>query len=170
MEKPEGWKSWPRQRQCWKACKRRWEEGKGKPGTPGPRQQAQQLKKQRFNKIISDISANKAFFFTFLRVPSLRTPDGILELVQELADVRSSDEYMEIVRVCSQKNQEVTELKRKRDSSRLTAKRGKKEFDYNPRSKLGATWASGELERQRAEAEAAYGDRRTAGVAVLLQR
>ena len=78
--------------------------GKGKLGTPGPRQQAQQLKKQRFNKILSDISASKAFFFTFLRVPSLRTPDGIMELVQELTEVRSSAEYTEIVRVCSQKS------------------------------------------------------------------
>ena len=144
-------------------------KGKGNAAIPGPRQQAQQLKKQRFNKVISDISANKAFFFTFLRVPSLRTPYGIMELVEELTQVRSSSEYMEIKNMCSQKSKEVTELKRKRDSSRLAAKRGQKEFERNPKSKLGAQWASGELQRQRAEAEEAYGDRRTAGVAVLLQ-
>ena len=148
--------------------------GKGgkaaRPAIPGPRQQAQQLKKQRFNKIISDISANKAFLFTFVRPPGLRTPDGILQLVQELTEVRSSPEYAEIVRVSSKKTEEVTELKRKRDSVRLAAKRGKREFDRDPRSRLGALWASGELERQRVEAEAAYGNRRTAGVAVLLQR
>ena len=50
----------------------------------GPRQQAQQLKKQLFNQIFNDLAANKAFFFGFVRHPRLMTPEGILNLVEEL--------------------------------------------------------------------------------------
>ena len=50
----------------------------------GPRQQAQQLKKQQFNEIINEFAANKAFFFLFVRHPRLMTPEGILHLVEEL--------------------------------------------------------------------------------------
>ena len=96
------------------------------------------------------------------------TPDGILLLVEELAKIKNSPENAEIVRVSSKKTEELKELKRKRDSTRYAARRGKREHDRDPNSKLGALWESGKLERQRIEAEEAYGRRRTAGVAVLL--
>ena len=54
----------------------------------GPRQQAQQLKKQRFNKIVNDLAARKAFFFGFVRHPRLMTPKGILHLMEELKNQR----------------------------------------------------------------------------------
>ena len=53
-----------------------------------PRQQAQQLKKQRFNKVVNDFAANNAFFFLFVRHPRLMTPEGILHLVEELKNQR----------------------------------------------------------------------------------
>ena len=73
-------------KQCGKAGKSNGSAGKPakRGGKIGPRQQAQQLKKQRFNKIVNDLAANKAFFFGFVRHPRLMTPDGILQLVEEL--------------------------------------------------------------------------------------
>ena len=104
----------------------------------GSRHQAQQLKKQRFNKVVNDLSANKAFFFEFVKHPRLMTPDGILLLVEELAKIKNSPENAEIVRVSSKKTEELKELKRKRDSMRRAVKSGKREYDHDPNSKLGA--------------------------------
>ena len=53
--------------------------GKGK---AGPRQQAQQLKKQRFNKIISDIACKKGLFMSFVRFPArLQSDEDIKNLL-----------------------------------------------------------------------------------------
>ena len=50
--------------------------GKGSAGKPsgkfhGPRERAEELKKQCFNKIVSDLAASKAFFTSFVRHPSV---------------------------------------------------------------------------------------------------
>ena len=127
------------------------------------------MKKQRFNKIVNDLAANKAFFFGFVRHPRLMTPDGILQLVEELTNINNSPECAEIVAISSKKTEELIELKRKRDRMRSTFKRGKSEYDRDPNSNLGALWSSGELEKRVKKAEADYGNRRTAGVAVLMQ-
>ena len=79
-------------------------ENKGKAGKPagakhGPRQQAQQLKKQRFNKIISDLAANKGFFMCLLRHPCVVTVEGITHLLEELAEVKNSKEYCDMLHV-----------------------------------------------------------------------
>ena len=134
----------------------------------GPRQQAQQLKKQWFNKTVNDFAANKALFFLCVRHPRLMTPEGILHLVEELKN-NDSPEYAEIVRVSSKQAEELSELKRQRDHMRSTFKRGKLEHDRDPNSKIGALWASGELEKRLKKAEADYDNRRTAGVAALMQ-
>ena len=84
-------------------------------------------------------------------------------------NVKNSSEHKEIVRASSKKTEELSELKRKRDRMRSTFKRGKLEYDRDPNSILGALWASGELEKRLKKAEADYGNRRTAGVAVLMQ-
>ena len=39
------------------------------------------MKKQRFNKIVSDLAANKAFFMSFVRHPSVVSIDGIRSLL-----------------------------------------------------------------------------------------
>ena len=74
--------------------------GKAKPadsaGRPGrkhggsARQKAQQLKKQRFNKVINDIAANKAFFMSFVRHPCMRTAEGLHVLLTELRKFKGS--------------------------------------------------------------------------------
>ena len=51
------------------AAKPAWAVGKGPGSGPGPKQVAHLLKKQRFNKIVSDLAANKAFFMSFVRHP-----------------------------------------------------------------------------------------------------
>ena len=58
-------------------------------------------------------------------------------------------------------------MKRKPDYARLAVKRGKWEFERNLDSYLAEEYASGSLEAQCKEAEEAYGDRKTSGVAVL---
>ena len=60
-----------------------------KPAGPGPGQEAHLLKKQRFNKVINDIAANKAFFMSFIRHPCMRTVDGFELLLTELLDMKT---------------------------------------------------------------------------------
>ena len=61
-------------------------KGKADDGkTPGPRQRAQQLNNQRFNKIISDIANKKLLFMSFVRFPArLQTNEGVLKLLEEI--------------------------------------------------------------------------------------
>ena len=86
------------------------------------------MKKQRFNKIISDLAANKAFFMSFVRHPSVISVDGIRGLLHELKEVKKSKEYDEMVRVSMKKTEEVMELKRKRHQARLMLKRGRHDY------------------------------------------
>lgn len=43
----------------------------------GPKQQAHQLRKHNFKKVLRDFAANKAFFMSFARHPCLFSADGI---------------------------------------------------------------------------------------------
>ena len=65
----------------------------------GPRQQAQQLKKTRFNKVVSDLAAKKAFFMSFVRHPFLMSANGIMNLLVELREVMQTADYAEMLRV-----------------------------------------------------------------------
>jgi len=51
---------------------------------PDYEQEARQLRKQRFNKMINDIAPNKDFFFSFVQHPSMHTPEGIRALATEI--------------------------------------------------------------------------------------
>ena len=62
-----------------------------------PRQKAQNLKKSRFNKVISDLARNKAFFFAFVRHPAARTAQGILTALETLIASKQSEEYKKMV-------------------------------------------------------------------------
>ena len=86
------------------------------------------MKKQRFNKIVSDLAANKAFFMSFVRHPSVISVDGIRNLMNELKEVKQSREYNEMVRVSMKKTEEVVELKRKRQQARLMLERGRHDY------------------------------------------
>ena len=140
-------------KQCGKAGKSNGSAGKPakRGGKIGPRQQAQQLKKQRFNKIVNDLAANKVFFFGFVRDPRLMTPDGISQLVEEVAKNKNSSEHAEIVRASSKKTEELSELKRKRDRMRSTLKRGKVEHDEARKSR-GGLWQPSNSRRGSSDA------------------
>ena len=62
------------------------------------------MKKQRFNKIVSDLAANKAFFMSFVRHPSVVSIDGIRSLLFDLKEVKESPEYAEMVSVSKKKD------------------------------------------------------------------
>ena len=138
---------------------------KGSVGKPagaviGPGQRAQQLKKQRFNKIINDLAMNKAFFMSFVRYPCLLTAEGILNLLQELNEVKTSPEYERMREVSAKKSVEVVDLKRKRDMARLDLKRGKAQYERNEWTNLSWLYHTGSLAEEQKQAEAAYGDRK----------
>ena len=58
--------------------------GKPAPVLQGRRQQAQQLKKERLNKIVSYLATNKAFFVSFVRRHSVISIDDRRSLLSEL--------------------------------------------------------------------------------------
>ena len=69
-----------RKSQCGSKCKK--QKGRGQ----GPRQQAQQLKKQRFNKVLSDLGANKNFVLAFVQHPSIWRPEGVHHIIRVLGN------------------------------------------------------------------------------------
>ena len=68
-----------------------------------PRQRAQQMKKQRFDEMISNFAVTKAFFMALVRHPRLMTADGIMSLMEEVREVKASKEYQERLRVAAKK-------------------------------------------------------------------
>ena len=147
-------------------------QGKGKGSTgksaTSPRQQAQQLKKQRFNKVVNDIAANKAFFFSLVRHPSLMTADGLVGLMRELTEVKSSKEYQEMLRVSEKKSEEEKELKRKRDQARVKLNRGEQESEEHKDTNLAKLYDSGVLIDEHARAHEQWSRTRQQGVAMFL--
>ena len=105
------------------------DKGKGKGHEYGLRQEAYQLKRTRFNKIINDLAGKKAFFMSFVRFPAqLNTADGIKNLLFDLKTVLESSEYTEITENSKQKTKQAFELKRSRDESRRNFKRGRRDY------------------------------------------
>ncbi len=146
---------------------------KGSAGKPtdkshGPRQQAQQLKKQRFNKVVNDLAANKGFFMSFVRHPSNLTWGGISFFLMALKDVKTSSEYARMVEVSTKRSKEVADLKRTRDRARLAVKRGRWEHEQDANTPFADLYGSGVLQKKQEEAEAAYGSRKMGGVAMCL--
>ena len=68
-----------------------------------PRQRAQQMKKQRFDEMISNFAVTKAFFMALVRHPRLMTADGIMSLMEEVREVKASKEYQERLHVAAKK-------------------------------------------------------------------
>ena len=91
----------------------------GKGGKPGPRQQAQQLKKQRFNKIISDIACKKALFMSFVRFPArLQLNEAVKNLLIDIQTLMCGDDYRVMGEASKEKSKELAKLKvRQRSSS-----------------------------------------------------
>ena len=134
----------------------------------GLKQKAQQLKKQRFNKVVSDLAANKSFFRCFVRHPSCITFDGILRLLEDLQNLKASPAYAKMVEVSEKKSEEVARLKRDRDKARLAVKRGKREYEQKAQTSLAKLYASGDLLLKQELAETAYGYRKSSGVGASL--
>jgi len=143
---------------------------KGKPGKPvqGPRQDTQQLKTQRFNKVLSDLAAKKAFFMSFLRHPCLMSADGIRKLLLDLRDVMRTQDYKKMLLVSAKKTEEVALLKSKRELARKALHRGREDSQQQADTELAQRFITGELLEEFAAADAAYGSREQKGVAFLL--
>ena len=143
---------------------------KGKPGKPvqGPRQDAQQLKKQRFNKVLSDLAAKKAFFMSFLRHPCLMSADGIRKLLLDLRDVMRTQDYKQILIVSAKKTEEVALLKSKREFARFAFRRGRQDSQQQADAELAQRFMTGELWEELAANDAVYGSKEPKGVALLL--
>ena len=143
---------------------------KGKPGKPvqGPRQDAQQLKKQRFHKVLNDLAAKKAFFMSFLRHPCLMSADGIRKLLLDLREVMLTQDYKKMLLVSAKKTEEVALLKSKRELARKALHRGRQDSQQQADTELAQRFITGGLLEEFAAADAAYGSREQKGVAFLL--
>ena len=91
----------------------------------GPWQQAQELKKQCFDKVVNDLAANNAFFMRFVCHPSNLALQDITSLLNELREVMQSPEYKEMLRVSEKQLHEFKQLQRERDNALLLLKRGR---------------------------------------------
>ena len=129
------------------------------------RQQAQQLKKQRFNKVINDYAANKAFFMSFVRHPCMQTVDGFRLLLSALHEHKQTDAYQNLVEQSKKRSEEAMELKRKRDDVRFQLRRGKRHDEAQQDTELAKKYRTGELADICEAAEADYTTRKLQGVA-----
>ena len=143
-------------------------KGKGKTTVKSARQRAQQLKKQRFNKVLNDDAANKAFFMTLVRHPMLMRVEHLVHLVNELKEVKASREYQDMLAASAKKSDDEKELKRKRDEARVQLNRGKAASVNGKLWRLAAMYDSGELQDRYEEAEKNWSRVKQSGVAVLL--
>ena len=141
----------------------------GKPG-PGPRQHAQQLKKQRFNKVINDMACKKSLFMSFVRFPArLHNEDSIKSLLLDIQNVMDGAEDKKSVEISKKKSKELAELKYNRDQARKNLRRGRSDADQCVNSPLAAEFKAGSLLDKLKQLEADFGYRKTKGIAGLLQ-
>ena len=136
---------------------------------PGPRQRAQQLKKQRFNKVLSDLACKKAFFMSFVRHPCYSSAQGIRELLNNLTEVMQTKEYFDMVRDSAKKSAQESTNRRLYHQTRLAFKRGKHDYENHVKSDLAHKYASGQLENRLMRAEGDYLRKKQSGLATLLK-
>ena len=130
--------------------------GKGSAGKVSARQQAQQLKKQRFNKVINDIARSKTVFMSFVRHPCMQTPDGFGLLLTELEDYKKSFAYQEMVKQSEKRTEERTD-------ARFRLRRGQRDANQNRDTELAKSFRTGDLAMECAAAEAEYSTRKRRG-------
>ena len=134
-------------------------------GMVSARQQAQQLKKQRFNKVINDIAANKAFFMSFVRHPRMHTLEGFDLLLTYLQEMKQTVACQEMVKQSEKRTEEATRLKRKRDDARFRLRLGQRHIEQGRDTELAKRFKTGDLASECAAAEAEAGLRKQEGVA-----
>ena len=127
------------------------------------------MKKQRFNKVLSDLACKKAFFMSFVRHPFYASLDGIRNLLQSLTEVMKSREYQKVVADSAKKTEEESEQKRQCDRARLAFQRGKREHENDDETELAKKYANGELGENLLQAETAYTRKKHIGIARLLK-
>ena len=143
----------------------------GKPASSagkGPGQRAQQLKNQRFNKVINDIARSKALVMSFIRRPRMRTPEGLTLFLTELEEYKKTPAYQEMATQSEKRTEERTQLKRKRTDARFKYKQGERDFQQKRDTELAKSFRSGELARECEAAEEAYTTRQHEGAARTL--
>ena len=141
----------------------------GKGGKSGPRQLAQQLKKQRFNKIISDIACKKALFMSFVRFPArLQTNEAVKNLLINIQLLMDGDEYKAMVDVSKKKSEELAKLKCDRDQARKNLRRGRSDYIHGVNSDLATAFKAGNLRNEVTRTEEEFGYRKQIGLTVLL--
>ena len=126
------------------------------------------MKKSRFNKIVSDLGAKKAFVMAFLRRPILVSADGIRALLLELTGAMRTKEYADMLAESAQKTEKLRDLKSLRDQARLHFRRGKREAKQRMKTLFARQYQTGVLQKEMAAAEAAHGARNQDGLASLL--
>ena len=126
------------------------------------------MKTSRFNKIITDYGAKKAFVMAFLRRPSLVSADGIRALLLELTEAMQKPEYKKMLAESAEKTEKLWDLKSQRDCARLALRRGRREAEQRRMSHFALQYQTGVLQKEMAAAEAAYGARNQDGLASLL--
>ena len=137
----------------------------GKHGDTSARQQAQQLKKQRFNKVINDVCRSKTFFMSFVRHPRMQTLEGFELLLTEIQDFKTTSAYQEMLKQSEKRTEEATRLKRKRDHARFRLKLGWRDAMQHRDTDLAKSFKAGILTAECAGAEAEYKRRKLEGAA-----
>ena len=99
-------------------AKRHW--GHGKKNTAAKRvsevcQQAQRMKRRCFDRMICESAVTKQLFMALVSRPTLMTVDGIMSLMEEVRDVKASEEYQELMRMSAKRADDDEKLKRKLD-------------------------------------------------------
>ena len=127
------------------------------------------MKKQRFNKVLSDLACKKAFFMSFVRHPSYASLDGVRNLLRSLKEAMKSPEYQKMVADSAKKTEEESEHKRLCHGARLAFQRGKREHENDDETELAKKYANGELREKLLQAETAYTRKKHIGIARLLK-
>ena len=124
------------------------------------------MKKQRFNKVLSDLACKKAFFMSFVRHPSYASAEGITDLLNSLT---KTQDYKDMVRDSAKKTEADSKLKRQCHQVRLAVKRGRHDHENGVQSELAQKYASGQLQRELMQAEGAYTRKKHTGLVTLLK-
>ena len=99
-------------------AKRHWGHGKKNPAAKRVSevcQQAQRMKRRCFDSMICESAVTKQLFMALVSRPTLMTVDGIMSLMEEVRDVKASEEYQELLRMSAKRADDDEKLKRALD-------------------------------------------------------
>ena len=73
------------------------------------------MKRRCFDRMIRESAVTKKLFMALVSRPTLMTGDGIMALMEEMRDVKASEEYQELMRMAAKKADDEEKLKRELD-------------------------------------------------------